>query len=116
VSLSGVLNEQRATGFLYDAVTDVARVFVVEPPGTVRTKTVDGALLLDARGYLVGVDVGPAAPERVVVMLGPHESVASTVATRLSVSTDASSMVYEVRIPRAKEAIRAHDKNPYVTG
>jgi hypothetical protein len=109
-----VLNEQKATGILYDAVTDVARVFVVEPPGTVRTRTIDGTLLLDREGHLVGVDVGPEEPGRIVVMLGAHEAVARTLGTRLSVSTDASSMVYEVRIPAAKAAIRATDRNPYV--
>ena len=42
-------------------------------------------LLLDGSGHLVGVDVAPESPNRLVVMLGPHESVASTTGARVHV-------------------------------
>ena len=109
-----MLNEQRATALHYDAATDVARVYVTEAPGTVRTRTVASTLLLDASGFLVGVDVDNAGPDRVVVMLGPHEAVAKQESARVAVLTDASATVYEVRIRSARDAIRARDKNPYV--
>ena len=108
-----MLNERRATGVLYDAVTDVSRVFIEQPPGTVRTHTVAADLLLDAQGFLVGVDVEPGAPTRAIVMLGQHESVARTVATRVGVCTDASGDVFEVRVAGARAAIRGDQKNPY---
>lgn len=43
------------------------------------------ALLLDARGGLVGVDLGAEGFERVAVMLGAHEDVASTRPASVSV-------------------------------
>jgi len=58
--------------------------------------------------------VDPAGPDRVVVMLGPHEAVPRATPARVSVTTDASATVYEVRIRGAREAIRARDRNPYV--
>ncbi len=42
-------------------------------------------LLLDAQGRLVGVDLGGEGFGRVVVMLGPHEAVASQRPARVSV-------------------------------
>jgi hypothetical protein len=109
-----VLNERKAKTFAYDPATDVARLAVTDAPGTVRTRTVEGSLLLDANGFLVGVDVDPHSADRVVVMLGPHEAVARTTSARVSVTTDASATVYEVRIRGARDAIRGRDPNPYV--
>ncbi len=109
-----VLNERNATAMLYDSVTDVARVFVVPAPGTVRTRTTSASLLIDAAGFLVGIDIDPALPGRVVVMLGPHEAVARTVDARVSVTTDASATVYDVRILQAREIIRGREPNPYL--
>jgi hypothetical protein len=109
-----VLNERKAIGLYYDRVGDTARILVVAPPATVRTRMISGDLLLDASGFLVGVDVDPRAPSRIVVMLGPHESVASRISARVGVSGDASGTVCEVRIADAKGAIRAHEKSPYL--
>ncbi len=109
-----MLNERRASGIHYDVATDVARVLVDAPPGTVRTRTVAADLLLDARGFLVGADVEPEAPRRCVVMLGPHENVARKVSDRVGVCTDASGEVFEVRIEKARVKVRAAEKNPYV--
>jgi hypothetical protein len=41
-------------------------------------------LLLDARGKLVGVDLGAAGFDRVAVMIGAHEAVAETRPARVS--------------------------------
>lgn len=46
------------------------------------TGDLDGAasaqLLLDQKGHVVGLDLEVDTPRRLVVMLGPHEAVAST--------------------------------------
>lgn len=46
------------------------------------TGELDGAasaqLLLDKQGHVVGLDLEVDTPRRLVVMLGPHEAVAST--------------------------------------
>ena len=114
LEVNRVLNERRATGVLYDLLTDVVRVLVAQPPGTVRTRTLTADLLLDAQGFLVGVDVEPEAPSRTLVMLGPHEQVARKTAARVGICSDASGGVFEVRIGAARAAIRGNEKNPYV--
>lgn len=43
-------------------------------------------LLLDARGKLVGVDLGGSGFERVAIMIGAHESVAQTRAARVTIA------------------------------
>jgi hypothetical protein len=108
-----VLNERRAQGVLYDSVVDVNRVLVDQPPGTIRTRTVAADLLLDAQGFLVGVDVEPGAPARSVVMIGPHERVDRKLSVRVGVCTDASGGVFEIRVANARAAIRGDVKNPY---
>ena len=109
-----MLNERQGTGLLYDSPTDVTRVFVAAPPGTVRTHTVAADLLLDAQGFLVGIDLEPSAPTRAIVMIGPHERVTSKVPMRVGVCSDASGNVFEVRVGGARAAIRGDQKNPYL--
>jgi hypothetical protein len=109
-----VLNERRAAGVIYDSVIDVMRVLVDQPPGTVRTRTLPADLLLDADGFLVGVDVEPESPGRTIVMVGPHEQVSATVRVKVGVCTDASGGVFEVRIAKARDGVRGDRKNPYV--
>jgi hypothetical protein len=108
------LNERQAKGIHYDGAMDVARVAVLDAPGTVRTRTVAATLLLDDAGFLAGIDVEPDAPGRTVVMLAGHEKVARRVPARVGVCTDQSGTIYEVRIASARAAIRGHEKNPYV--
>jgi hypothetical protein len=110
-----MLNEQRATGAIYDPVTDVTRVFVADPAGTVRTHTVPAELLLDAQGFLVGLDLDPEAATRTIVMLGRHEDVARKASVRVGVCTDASAVVFEVRVAAARTAIRGDQKNPHAS-
>jgi hypothetical protein len=109
-----VLNERKASSLYYDHGSDMARLLVVPPPATVRTRMLRAELLLDALGYLVGVDVDPRSPSRIVVMLGPHEKVARRSQTQVGVSGDASGTVCEVRIGEAKRLCRADEKNPYI--
>ena len=108
-----MLNERRATGVIYDPPTDVLRVFVDQPPGTVRTRTVAADLLIDAQGFLVGIDVEPSTPARTIVMIGRHEMVARKMSVRVGVCTDASGRVFEVRIGGARLGIRGDQKNPH---
>jgi hypothetical protein len=111
---SHVLNERKAISLYYDRGGDMARILVVNPPATVRTRMIAADLLLDTDGFLVGVDVDPRAPARIVVMLGPHEKVSKRVSVRVGVSGDASGTVCELRIADAKRSIRAGEKSPYL--
>ena len=108
-----MLNESRATGTIYDSVTDVTHVFVSKPPGTVRTHTVSADLLLDAHGFLVGIDIEPGASARSIVMIGEHENVARKVPARVGVCKGGGAEVFEVRIAGARAAIRGHEQSPY---
>jgi hypothetical protein len=61
--------------------------------------------LLDDVGGVVGVDIEPDGPARLVVMVGPHEAVSRTLAARLTVSHDASGhlahvVVFDIDPPR----------------
>ncbi len=73
-----MLPETRATSYAHDAALGV--VVVYSKPGARPALHGDlpARLLLDGRGHLVGVDVSPETSERLVVMLGAHEKVAST--------------------------------------
>jgi hypothetical protein len=78
-----MLPETRATSYAHDPA--LGTVVVYAPAGT-RPELhgeLPATLLLDAKGHLVGVDVAPGRPERLVVMLGPHESVASSMDARV---------------------------------
>ena len=111
--LSGVLNERRATALTYDAALDVIQVSVSSAHGVAATKRVAAAaLLLDASGFLVGVDVGAEGPSRIVVMLGPHEAVASVQPARVEI-LEASGDLLEVHVTNAKASCRANEANPY---
>jgi hypothetical protein len=112
-----VLNERQATSLLYDPRADVTRILVAAPPGsvsTVRTRTVAADLLLDAQGFLVGVDVEPDAPTRAIVMIGSHEQVSRKVPARVGVTSNAAGDLSEVRIGEARASFRGNEKNPYL--
>ncbi len=80
-----MLPETRATSYAHDPA--LGTVVVYSKPGTSLGLKGDlpATLLLDGAGHLVGVDVAPDSPDRLVVMLGPHESVASTLDARVHV-------------------------------
>lgn len=82
-----MLPETRATSYAHDPALGTVMVYS-QPPGAPRPDLhgdLPARLLLDGNGHLVGVDVAPDAPERLVVMLGPHESVASSADVRVRV-------------------------------
>ena len=97
-----MLQEIRADGLSYDAGTDTARL---KAPGA----TGKGRLaLLDAQGFLVGVDLRGDDPRGSVIMLGPHEAVTETRELAARVEGD------DVVIERAGAQIRGGDANPYM--
>ena len=81
----GMLPEARATSYAHDPA--LGTVVVYSKPGASPELSGDlpATLLLDGSGHLVGVDVAPESPNRLVVMLGPHESVVSTRDARVHV-------------------------------
>jgi hypothetical protein len=86
-----MLPEQRAKSCTHDPRQRTARIDV--SAGGTATRDAGGTLLLDVHGAIVGVDVEPSSSSRAVIMLGKHESVATTRDVRLSVSRDANGEV-----------------------
>ncbi len=80
-----MLPETRATSYAHDPA--LGTVVVYSQPGArpALHGELPGRLLLDGKGHLVGVDVSPDTPDRLVVMLGPHEAVANTADARVHV-------------------------------
>jgi hypothetical protein len=105
-----MLPERRATGLAFDPEADTLRIDAEGAQGAASERSAQ--LLLDARGFLVGVDVeGPPRPGgRVVVMLGPHEAVERVVPARVLVHGDGAQVV----VRGARRAVRGHEKNPYL--
>jgi hypothetical protein len=115
-----MLNQCAARAIHYDPAADEATIEVARADsgafsrpssGVPRSpRVLEGQLLLDADGFLVGVDLGGEA----VVMLGPHEKVARVSSAEVIVAWDAAGAPVEVRVRGAKEALRGSEKNPYV--
>jgi hypothetical protein len=80
-----MLPETRATSYAHDPA--LGTVVVYSQPGARPELHGDmpARLLLDGKGHLVGVDVAPETPDRLVVMLGQHENVATTADARVHV-------------------------------
>jgi hypothetical protein len=57
-------------------------------------------LLLDARGKLVGVDLGGAGFGRVAIMIGAHEDVASTRPARVTASAGSLKILGEAALAK----------------
>jgi hypothetical protein len=72
-----MLPEKRATSYAHDPALGTVMV-VSDTNGSTLHGDVTARLLLDETGHLVGVDVAPDTHDRLVVMLGPHESVSRT--------------------------------------
>jgi hypothetical protein len=72
-----MLPEQRATSYAHDPALGTVVLVSEAGPRKQLHGDVPARLLLDAARHLVGVDVSPDSPERIVVMLGPHEAVAN---------------------------------------
>lgn len=80
-----MLPEQRATSYANDPALGTVVVVCHEGPRPELTGDQPARLLFDAGAHLVGVDVAPDSPERLVVMLGPHENVSRVEEARVHV-------------------------------
>lgn len=111
VTLSEMLPEQHATALRYDAASDTLTIEIGRPfhqQGPVHCQA-----LLDTHGRLVGIDVQAGGDgghsglgQRLVVMLGAHEDVAS----QKILQARCEGAVLTVRGGRS---IRAQEPNPY---
>jgi hypothetical protein len=107
------LKERRATRLTYDESLDRTTLSLVEAEDTVPPRRETATLLLDAQGFLVGVDVSPSTPSRVTVMLGPHEAVERTVEVRVTTRRTADDEIVDVSIDDAGRTVRARERNPH---
>ena len=107
-----MLKDFRAKKLHYDAGTDVARLEVAEWAGG-DTRALSSLLLLDAEGFLVGVDLEGEPLGRAVVLLGAYENVDRTVPAEVVVGYDAGGEPAVVSVRGAKAAMRGGEKNPY---
>ncbi|MBX3225982.1 MAG: hypothetical protein KIT84_29600 [Labilithrix sp.] len=104
-----MLPEQRATSYANDPSTST--VVIVSPPTDSGLAGDQPArLLLDGASHVVGVDVAPDSPQRLVVMLGPHEVVARAEDVRVTVEGSGGT----VRIQGQAAKLVAAGANPYV--
>lgn len=104
-----MLPEQRATSYARDPSTST--VVIVSPPtGPGLAGEHPARLLLDAKSHVVGVDVAPDSPNRVVVMLGPHENVARAEDIRVTIEGGGGT----VRIQGSAAKLVTAGANPYV--
>lgn len=104
-----MLPEQRATSYSNDPATST--VIVVSPPTRPNLHgDLPARLLLDSGSHVVGVDVAPDSPDRIVVMLGPHERVARSEDVHVHVEGGGGT----VRLSGHAAKLVAHGANPYV--
>lgn len=105
-----MLPETRATSYAHDPA--LGKVFVYAEAGTRPELNGDyhARLLLDAKGHLVGLDVAPDSDHRLVVMLGPHESVANVAEARVHVEGGGR----KVTLQGSAAKLVAGGANPYV--
>jgi hypothetical protein len=80
-----MLPEQRATSYAHDPALGTVVIVSAAGPKPELHGEQPARLLLDASGHLVGVDVAPDHPHRLVVMLGAHESVTRVEEARVHV-------------------------------
>lgn len=104
-----MLPEQRATSYAHDPATSTV-VVVTEKARPTLNGDHPARLLLDDANHLVGIDLVPDAPERLIVMLGPHEKVARTEEVRVHVEAGGGT----VRIHGTAAKLVAPGANPYV--
>ncbi len=97
-----MLHEVHAEALRYDEATDTLHLTAPGAAGTGRRA------LLDAKGFLVGVDLRDEAGRGAVVMLGPHEAVTETREAFVTVRGD------EVLLAHARGAARGAEKSPYL--
>ncbi len=104
-----MLPEQRATSYANDPSTST--VVIVSPATRANLSGEHPArLLLDFENHVVGIDVSPDTPSRVVVMLGPHEKVARSEDVRVTLEDGGGT----VRLQGHSAKLVAPGANPYV--
>lgn len=101
-----MLRETQAKSASYDARNDTLVLRAEDDCGESGNR--HAQLLLDSKGYLVGVDLEGGGAGRLVVMLGPHEAVESQVKATVQVSGTS------VTVLSAKKSARGDERNPYV--
>jgi len=101
-----MLRETQAKSASYDARNDTLVVQAEDDCGQSGNR--HAQLLLDAKGYLVGVDLDGAGMGQLCVMLRPHEAVESQVKATVQVSSSS------VTVLSAKKSARGDERNPYV--
>jgi len=104
-----MLPEQRATSYAHDPATSTV-VVVTEKSRPTLNGDHPARILLDDKNHLVGIDVVPDSPERLIVMLGPHEKVVRTEECRVHVEQGGGT----VRIHGACAKLVTPGANPYV--
>jgi hypothetical protein len=104
-----MLPEQRATSYANDASTSTV-VIISEPSRPNLHGDLPARLLLDDGSHIVGVDVAPDSPERVIVMLGPHERVARSEDVRVHIEGGGGT----VRLQGHAAKLVTPGANPYV--
>ena len=101
------MREERVAALTFDANKDALDLELVGALPAAFSGATRAQLLLDAAGFLVGVDVG-AEPLRTVAMLGRHEDVNRTVEVTVQI------VAGRVRISDAARLVRAREANPYL--
>ena len=84
---STMLPEQRATSYAHDPALGTVLVHCADETRPNLHGDVAARLLLDGASHLVGIDIAPDTPDRLVVMLGAHESVARVEAATVHVES-----------------------------
>lgn len=104
-----MLPEQRATSYANDPASSTV-IIVTEATRPTLHGELTARLLLDAASHVVGLDVAPDTPERVVVMLGPHEKVTRAEDVRVQVESGGGT----IRVQGHAAKLVAPGANPYV--
>ena len=107
-----MVREERAVATSYDGASDTFRL-VCETGEIHQRFQANVDLLLDSGGYLVGIDLGGEGFERLVIMLGRHENVASQRPSPAEIVRGKDGAVLYVAFSNARAAARGHEKNPY---
>ena len=80
-----ILPETRATSYAHDPSQGTVAIYSQPGARPELHGELPARLLLDGKGHLVGVDVSPDTPDRLVVMPGPHEAVSATKDARVHI-------------------------------
>ncbi|WP_394821057.1 hypothetical protein [Pendulispora albinea] len=107
-----MVREERAVATSYDGGSDTFRL-VCETGEISQRFQANVDLLLDASGFLVGIDLGGEGFERLVVMLGPHEKVATQRPSPAEIVRGQRGELLYVAFANARSAARGHEKSPY---